>query len=88
MKNRTLAPLLAPALCIAIALAACTATRVAALCWLTAGAAAIGYRSLDSFPSLGLGPAWRTGQKSALVWLYHLAYWPRYLESKSPRDQH
>lgn len=49
------------------ALVATWSTRVVAAIWLTAGVIVIGHRSLDRFPSLGLGPVWREGPRSVFV---------------------
>jgi hypothetical protein len=67
------------------ALVATWPTRVAAAIWLTAGVMAIGHRSLESLPSLGLGPAWREGPRSIFVLTYYLACWPKYADGPVAR---
>ncbi|WP_124800679.1 hypothetical protein [Paraburkholderia phosphatilytica] len=79
MRIRTYSNIAVPMALLALACAASRPTAVFAGAWLAAGVMAIGYRSLDSFPSLGLGPAWRQGPLSTFVWAHHLVCWPRYV---------
>lgn len=79
MRLRSAVRIYLPTLVAVLALAATWPTRAVAIAWLTAGVLAIGHRPLDSYPSLGLGPTWREGPRSALVLVYYLIRWPRYV---------
>jgi hypothetical protein len=54
-------------------------TFILAAIYLTLGAAAIGHRSLGSFPDLGLSRSWHRGYRVALLHFYHFVWWPWYV---------
>jgi hypothetical protein len=85
MKNRSPLTICLP---LALFIAACLlslSTFVIAIVWMTLGVIALGHRTFESFPSTGIRQDWLHGYRSAFVWFYHLAWWPRYMRS-SVRD--
>jgi hypothetical protein len=79
MRIRTYSNVAVPMAVLMLACAVSLPTAIVAVAWLAIGVVAIGYRSLDSFPSLGLGPVWRQGPLSIFVWSHHLVCWPKYV---------
>ena len=39
----------------------------------------VGYRPLTEMPDAGVPRQWRHGPRSAVLWFYHLAWWPWYM---------
>ncbi|WP_413195122.1 hypothetical protein [Pararobbsia alpina] len=79
MKTRSSIEIFAPA---AIVLGLCVfsvPTFVVAVIWMTAGVCAVGYRTLEEFPTAGISWRWIRGWRRGITHFYHLACWPRYV---------
>jgi len=82
MKQRSLFELCLPLAVFAAACALSVTTLVIALVWLTLGVCSIGYRRPDEFPVDGIPRQWLHDSRSACVWFYRIAWWPRYVRNE------
>jgi hypothetical protein len=81
MRNRSLFSICLP---FGVFITACALSRftlIVAVLWMTIGVISLGHRPLESFPSAGISRKWLRGYRSALVWFYHLAWWPWYMRA-------
>jgi hypothetical protein len=82
MKQRSLFELCLPLAVFAAACALSTTALVIALAWLTLGVCSIGHRRPDQFPVDGIPSRWLHDNRSAFVWFYRIACWPRYVRNE------
>jgi hypothetical protein len=78
MQQRSKAEICLPLALFLVASLASVPTLIIAVTWMTIGVCTIGYRQLSDFPNNGIPRRWLHGRRSACLWFYHLAFWPRY----------
>jgi len=81
MKKRSALEICLP---LALFVAACTLslpTLLIAIAWMTIGVISLGHRTLESFPTDGVRREWLRGYRGACLMFYHLAWWPRYMQT-------
>ncbi|SAL51893.1 hypothetical protein AWB71_02832 [Caballeronia peredens] len=82
MKSRSGIEISLPAIILGTACLISVPTLMLALLWLFVGAACIGHRDLETFPTDGVPRRWRTGARGWILWIYHIAWWPWYMRAE------
>jgi hypothetical protein len=82
MKNRSAVEITSPIFIFAVLCVLGIPTLIVALAWLMVGICAVGYRTLDAFPTDRIGWRWLRGPRRHLLHFYHLACWPRYVQGE------
>ncbi|MGF6636492.1 hypothetical protein [Paraburkholderia sp. MM6662-R1] len=79
MKTRSPLEICLPLVILIVASLASLPTFIISVIWLTIGICSVGYRSLGELPDAGIPRQWLHGPRSAVLWFYHLAWWPWYM---------
>lgn len=81
MKSRTGFEICFPILLFGTACILSMPTFILAALWMLIGSICLGHREFKSFPTDGFVPRWRSGTRGAILWFYHIAWWPWYMRA-------
>ncbi|KXU92115.1 hypothetical protein CR51_31265 [Caballeronia megalochromosomata] len=81
MKSRTGFEICLPILLFGAASVFSVPTLILAIVWMLIGTICLGHREFKSFPTDGFGLRWRAGKRGAILWFYHIAWWPWYMRA-------